>query len=283
MKRIIFIFLTVLLSATAGAQNWQAEFGAGISGYSGDLTQKVIQIRSIGPSGFFNLKYQFHPQILFRTGISWGNIGANDKNNKDSLLKRRNLSFKSNVYEFNIGLEVNLIDPIEPFEVKTLPYIFGGFGLFHFDPYAFDNSGKKVFLKPLSTEGQGLREYPSRKPYKLTQLCIPFGAGVKMKISDKTESGFEILFRKTFTDYLDDVSTRYVDYNILKDQKGEKAVEMAFRSITPAGVPLEPVTDDIRGNPSKKDLYYTIGFKLTVKLGKQKKKSTTAETSTTQQ
>ncbi len=56
-------------------------------------------------------------------------------------------------------------------------YVFGGVALFHFDPYVMD-SGEKVFLKPLSTEGQGLAEYPDRKAYSLTQFTLPFGAGV---------------------------------------------------------------------------------------------------------
>src|SRR5690606_13448162 len=81
----------------------------------------------------------------------------------------------------------------------------------------------KVFLKPLSTEGQGLPQYPDRKPYKLTQFAIPFGAGVKFRVSRNTVLAYEVGLRKIFTDYLDDVSTTYVDQATLLQERGRNA------------------------------------------------------------
>jgi hypothetical protein len=157
-------------------------------------------------------------------------------------------------------MEINLLTP-DLF--SSYPYVFGGFGLFHFNPYANDKNGSKVLLKPLSTEGEGFPEYPDKKNYTLWQPCLPFGGGVKKSLNDKYEIAFEFGFRKLFTDYLDDVSTTYVDQETLFFHKGEKAVEMASRnnSFTPH------LAGEIRGNPNKKDWYYFAGLKLLMKLG----------------
>jgi hypothetical protein len=105
------------------------------------------------------------------------------------------------------------------YNIKWTPYFFGGLAVFRFNPYAFDENGEKVFLKPLSTEGQGLDGY-NTKPYGLTQFALPAGFGLKYAFDDRVRLGFEVGLRKTFTDYLDDVSTNYADPNDLLAAKG---------------------------------------------------------------
>jgi hypothetical protein len=79
--------------------------------------------------------------------------------NRD-YLQARNLSFKSNLKEAFAVLEVSLLD----FSAKKFtPYAYGGVVVFHFNPYTYDTNNAKVFLEPLSTEGQGLADYPDRK------------------------------------------------------------------------------------------------------------------------
>lgn len=269
MKRIVFLLLQVGLFCTVRSQKMEWELQLGTLGYAGDLTQSVPSIHALGPSVGLVAQYRFHPQVSIRAGILYGHTGANDKFNKDTLLQRRNLSFKTSLAEAHLGVEVNLIDPADS---KVYPYVFAGLGIYHYNPYAFDETDNKVFLKPLSTEGQGLPEYPERKEYKLTQLSIPFGGGLKMRVNETFSVGFELGIRKTFNDYLDDVSTRYINYNVLEARKGTKAVEMAFRGITPQGVQAEPVTDDIRGNPKEKDVYYYMGFRLIFRKAPPRKK-----------
>jgi hypothetical protein len=153
-------------------------------------------------------------------------IEAADGKNMASL-QPRNLSFKSRLYEASLVGEYTFLD----MDYKQFsPYVFAGFALFHFSPYAFDTLGHKVFLQPLSTEGQGLAQYPDRKVYQRTQISLPFGGGIKFRVQDNVMLGFEIGMRKLFTDYLDDVSTTYVDEATLLAAKGPKAVEMAYRS-----------------------------------------------------
>jgi hypothetical protein len=98
-----------------------------------------------------------------------------------------------------------------------------GLSVFNFNPRAehFDSrrDGEWVNLKPLNTEGQGLSTFPNRKPYSKTQVSIPLGLGFKFAVHSNLNIGFEIGFRATRTDYLDDVGNTYA-YDPLVDLDG---------------------------------------------------------------
>lgn len=150
---------------------------------------------------------------------------------------------------------------------RFTPYIYGGIAVFHFNPWTTDNAGAKTYLKPLSTEGQGLSQYPEQKGYNLTQIALPFGVGLKYAVSDVFSIGIEFSQRKTFTDYIDDVSTYYIDKNVLLQAKGPKSVELAYRGgQSPVGSPLYPAHGEQRGTPSEMDWYYLIGITTEIKL-----------------
>lgn len=262
MRYCVIVFLFV---ATTSYGQWEAEVMAGVSGYRGDLTQQYILPKTLRPAINVNLKYNFNNDFVIRSGIAWGKVTGNDKNNKDIFIHARNLNFKSQILEISICTEYNLLEP-EIF--YAYPYIFGGIGLFHFNSYTFDRDNKKTFLRPLSTEGQGIAEYPNKKTYSNTQFCIPFGGGWKYNINDKFEIIYEIGYRLIFTDYLDDVSATYIDPNILLANRGAKAVELAYRAKPlPDGHPLPQGNGAQRGNTSVKDWYFINGIKLLIHLG----------------
>ena len=262
MRYCVIVFLFV---ATTSYGQWEAEVMAGVSGYRGDLTQQYILPKTLRPAINVNLKYNFNNDFVIRSGIAWGKVTGNDKNNKDIFIHARNLNFKSQILEISICAEYNLLEP-EIF--YAYPYIFGGIGLFHFNSYTFDRDNKKTYLRPLSTEGQGIAEYPNKKTYSNTQFCIPFGGGWKYNINDKFEIIYEIGYRLIFTDYLDDVSATYIDPNILLANRGPKAVELAYRAKPlPDGHPLPQGNGAQRGNTSVKDWYFINGIKLLIHLG----------------
>ncbi|CAN5406876.1 hypothetical protein BH11BAC3_BH11BAC3_38340 [soil metagenome] len=257
-------FVTICLLFTTNltyGQQWQAEIMGGVSGYSGDLTQKYFSSHSIGPAVNINIKYAtFNDFIVFRAGVGYGKVGANDKFNTDQSLLNRNLNFKTDILEASLCVEYNILDPKV---YEGYPYVFAGVGAFHFNPYTYDKDNKKTFLQPLGTEGQGLQQYPDRKPYSTTQLCIPFGLGWKMRINAKMDVIYEFGARFLFNDYLDDVSTTYVDPDILFITKGEKSAELSYRKLRSGGI----VEGSKRGNPKSKDQYYFTGFKFLINIG----------------
>ncbi|HUS03633.1 MAG TPA: hypothetical protein VMY77_17955, partial [Chitinophagaceae bacterium] len=153
---------------------------------------------------------------------------------------------------------------IDPYEHKVIPYVFAGIGYFHFNPYTEVTPGNKIFLKPLSTEGQGF--VSGQEPYNLSQFSIPFGGGIKLSLSDDVRVGVELSLRKTFTDYLDDVSTMYIDDNILLANRGQQAVDLAYRGDDVGSGPY-PAEGTPRGTLAAKDWYYFTGVTLSFRLG----------------
>jgi hypothetical protein len=255
--------LLLFLSTICSAQKWDAEVMVGITGYNGDLTQKLFSTHTFGPAGGFNIKYNLNYLVSLRAGFLYGSVQGSDRYNTQADLKKRNLNFFTNITEGNLCLEINLL---EPQYFWAYPYLFGGVGVYHFNPYTYDKTAHRVYLQPLGTEGQGLPAYPDRKPYALTQVCIPFGGGFKMNLSKDFDLVYELSGRYLFTDYLDDVSTTYVNAQaLMANNRPEAAVMYSRRNDNSI-----PVEGEIRGNPRVKDWYYFTGLKLLLHLGRQK-------------
>jgi hypothetical protein len=236
----------------------------GFANYSGDLQTKRLTLdQSHGTFGL-GLKYDITNHFSARVNFNYGRVEGNDKKN-EGLLKARNLNFQSAIIEGNLMIEYTLLDLAEK---KFSPYVFAGVAIYHFNPYTYDTLGNKINLQPLGTEGQGLSQYPDRKPYNLTQFAIPFGAGLKLRVSDNVVLSYEIGLRKLFTDYLDDVSSTYVDQSLLNQARGPRAVEMAYRGgELKGGDPNYPADGAVRGGPKYKDWYYFTGVGISIGIG----------------
>jgi len=262
MKKFLWVILCIPVGGSF-AQQLHITARGGFAGYQGDLQSKRITLDQSSFAFGLGLKYDFTPHWSVRAEFNSGKIEADDKKNEPQL-QLRNLSFQSKVVEGNLLAEYSLFDLTER---KITPYFFGGIALFHFNPYAYDTLGNKLYLKPLSTEGQGLPQYPNRKEYKLTQFAIPFGAGFRYRVAENVTLGYELGLRKTFTDYLDDVSTSYVDQFTLAQERGAKAVEMAFRGgELKNSTAVYPPEGEVRGGSDFKDWYYFHGITVTVAL-----------------
>ena len=260
----IFILLLISLPFSLLSQNLHVDVFGGIANYQGDLQGKRLDIKQSKPAVGLGLSYDLSNKLIVRTGFTYGTVMGDDKKNTTAKgVAERNLNFKSAVAELHLGLEYNLFN-LE--ERSFTPYVFAGVAGFHFNPYTKDLAGNKFFLQPLSTEGQGLAAYPERKEYKLTQFSIPFGGGVKFRLSDDLQVGVEMGLRKLFTDYLDDVSNVYADQNILLNAKGAKAVELAFRGDEINPNEPYPSNGDQRGNAKSKDFYYFSGIKISKRI-----------------
>ena len=235
----------------------------GLMNYQGDLNPSSFKFTHSQFSGGIIVRKPLNRFFALRAGATIGTIKAADRWNR-GYLKQRNLSFTTTVKEAYLGLELTLLD----FSSKRFtPYVYGGLALFHYNPWTLDRQGVKTYLKPLSTEGQGLPQYPEQHPYRLTDIAIPFGGGMKFAVSDGLALGIEFSQRKSFTDYLDDVSSHYVDRSILQQAKGSKAVELSFREPeVPNGRTLYPAHGEKRGTPSEMDWYYFFGITMEFKL-----------------
>ena len=196
----------------------------------------------------------------YRLSFSYGVVSANDADSNAENRQRRNLNFRSRILELALTGEFNFLGRDRRFS----PYIFGGVALFNFNPEA-EYQGRRVALQPLGTEGQGMENFPGR--YSRTQLSIPMGLGFKFAINDRLNIGLEAGLRKTFTDYLDDVSGSYVNYNELLAGNGQLAANLANRTGEFLGTdPVIVATGTQRGNPDSKDWYFMSGVTLSYNL-----------------
>lgn len=237
------------------------EFGLGGASYYGDLTEKMIPFQNAGLATLLGVSYSVTTHIRPMLTASFMRLGADDKNNSRQNLKDRNLNFKSNVFDINLGLRYHFL----PSSVYLIsPYVYGGIGVFHFNPYTTDRTGTKHFLQPLGTEGQRLPN-ASQAPYALTQFQLPFGAGLNYILNRGFSIALDATFRKTFTDYLDDVSTFYVDRNLLS-QQNPVLPSLAFRGDEVVPGAAYPSSTLPRGNPRKMDFYYTVGLKIVYQI-----------------
>lgn len=262
MKKASILLLLLFTAQLIFAQRFHVGVFGGLAAYNGDLTDKVFPKKvtngAIGITG----NYELTDNIMLRAGYTYAIVGGADRFSDDPELIGRNLSFETSVNEFSLLGEYYLLNL---YDNRISPYGFAGLAVYHFDPYAYNGGSNKIYLKELSTEGQGLPGYAS-KPYALTQLAIPFGAGVKFAVTDNLHLGLEIGYRKLFTDYLDDVSTTYADPADLLAGKGQLSVDMSYRG-DDVGLPNYPAKGVQRGSAAKKDAYYFTGLHLTYRLG----------------
>ena len=236
----------------------------GVSNYYGDLQPKMFPSYGYQPVAGIVYKYFMNPHIGIRLGASYTNLSAADSMSNIKVNQERNLSFATHLFEFHGALEFNLL-PIEILKRKATPYFFGGVSVFYFNPYALDDNGDKVYLRPLSTEGEGLPMYPDRKQYSLVNLAFPFGAGMKFFIGQRIMLTGEVGFRYTNTDYLDDVSKSYVNLDTLQAYKGKLARQMSYRGNTVVGWDHNnPDYGFQRGDSKSNDWFYYVNITATV-------------------
>jgi len=188
----------------------------------------------------------------------------------------RNLHFKTKISEVYAAVEIYptyFFEQYDGLKGKLRPYLLGGVGMFHFNPEVKDVDGKWVETHRLSLEGQGFAAYPDNKPYKLTQKNLLAGIGFKYYFSENLYTGFEILHRKLFTDYVDDVSHDYYIDPIHFDQNLSAADALIARRIYYRGTYTFPTTRPYeeyaqRGDPTDNDAYFSSILRLGWRMGK---------------
>lgn len=237
MKQIVVALLLLLSGGSLLAQNalQRSEVGLSFGGmnYLGDLNDQSMLGR-VNMAGGVSLRYCYDSRWSLALGGSYGHI---EGGNPD-VIRRRNLSFRSSLIEGSLRAEFNFFPYglVVSSQRRSTPYIFCGIGLFKFNPQAMvvdPATGETEWynLQPLGTEGQGTAAYPERQKYQLIEVSMPFGFGYRWRLSPSMHLTVEYGWRKTWTDYLDDVSTTYVGAELLNGTSaGSMAAVLADRS-----------------------------------------------------
>ena len=298
LYRVVLTIISITLYAQLGFSQIQPQlefgFSWGSTKFIGDINGNSPRDKSFNGIkhnllsryiGGVYASYHLIDPITITASINRGRIDGADSlemrtGELADLRKGRSLLFKSAITEATLSAEIDpigmLTNSSNVVEHKLRPYITVGIGLFHFNPQGEyihpDNSKSWVDLKPLRTEGQGMSSHPDRKEYNLTQFTTPIGLGIKYYISASIYTSLEYVYRKTFTDYIDDVSTRYIANQDFINHFGAGnsstviAIQMANKAAFKNGG-LAPPSYDVnskRGSPLRKDAYSSVSIKIAV-------------------
>jgi hypothetical protein len=250
MKKFLLTLAIAAISSVTFSQTAEVGLLGGLSYYLGDLNPGIHFLGSRpawGAVARVNLDNRWVARVSFVRGRVRGD---DSKGNTNDL---RGLKFESRLTDISLTAEFNFFDYFTGSRKNLMsPFIFGGIGMVIFDPRA-----DGVSLRGLGTEGQNVG-FDGRKPYSRIAPTIPFGIGIKYSLSRRLCFSGEWGMRKTFTDYIDDVSTTYY---------------LDAASIDPAN-PEQLMSDPTllhkpyqeRGNPATNDWYCFAGINITYKF-----------------
>ncbi len=258
MRHFLFIALVAnLFASVADAQSFYSVrrerslilvAGTGTSTYFGELANDGDYIDA-KPNLNAGLQYFFGNHISARAEITWFSLKGSDAIAGDPGRVPRNLSFNSNNYEISGTAAYSLFSNGDRFYRRPGINIYGfaGFGFIFFNPTT-EYNGDKVALQPLQTE---------LVAYNRFGLVIPYGLGLRLKVTPIFNISIEGGYRTTFTDYLDDVSTTHKDPSKFSDPLAaalsDRRPEIG-KAIVPDGTK--------RGNPKTNDGYMLLNAKL---------------------
>jgi hypothetical protein len=234
-----------------GASNYLGEMG-GTSDTRHDFIKDIKLSKTEFTLGGF-ARYKFTPLISAKAGLNWVRIEGADYLSTNPGRRGRNLSFQNNIFELELTGEVffyEIPDLGHTYRYRNdfRMYAFAGISALYHNPRAH-YQGEWVNLRPLKTEG---------KTYSSFAAAVPLGIGLYFTVEKRHRIGWEFDWRTTFTDYLDDVSTVYIDPSELSSPE---AIALANRR-DELGDNVEGVPDAVnyvpgkkRGDPSHKDSY----------------------------
>lgn len=270
MKNLLLIFVISIFGLTS-LKSQYLEYGIGVGGsvYWGDMNSpdfgSNISNMNLAVQGM--AKLNFSKYIAVKGNLLYGTLSGDDSRSFVEWQKQRNLNFRSTLIEFAVLGEYHVFGYNFGEENPISPYVTAGFGMFYFNPTTKLN-GVTYELQPLGTEGQGMPGFASK--YNRISFAIPFGAGAKVKVNDRVNFSVDILARRTFTDYIDDLSTNYVSYEELAAGNGAIAASLGNRvgEYFEQDEPFDVMTGAQRGGADIKDYYFTMMVTVTFKLNK---------------
>ena len=271
MRKLLYITILLLFSFTARSQYYMdIGFSMGAANYLGEIggkektrrdfvaDMKLEQTRQV-LGGF--VRYKFSPLFSFKGGLTYAKIQGADNLSTNPPRVGRNLSFKNNMVELATTAEINFFQANDVgrtgrFRLDFRAYTFIGAAALYSNPQALYN-GEWYDLRPLMTEGQP-------KPYSQFHFAIPAGAGLYYTVRRKHRLGWEIGWRTTFTDYLDDASTTYASSEQLNNDPLRIGIANRRSEVTDAGLPGPEnyAYGNKRGDPTHNDSYFftTISY-----------------------
>ncbi|MCB9189429.1 MAG: hypothetical protein H6599_09150 [Flavobacteriales bacterium] len=270
----IFTFLLVIIELSNSYGQYLTDFGLniGASNYLGEIGGKAdtrrdfifdMKLEQTKPSYGAFIRHRFNESYGITTTLTFANIAGTDAITSNPARKERNLSFSNMITELSARGEyyfytIHDVGNHGRYWVNFRPYFFAGLGIFHHAPKT-EYKGEVYNLRPLQTEGVN---------YSLLSVSIPAGLGFYFTYKNRYRVSFEMCYRKTFTDYLDDISSTFASDAELNS---DLAIDLANRNdeIDENTSEIDPhnyEAGSIRGNASDKDAFLTTHFGISYVL-----------------
>ncbi len=258
----------------AGAAQFLGDLG-GLNKVGTHFSPVDLEISLTRPAITAGYRYKFTKNFNWFSSFNYLVVAGDDKLTTEPFRNNRNLNFKSNIFELSTRAELaffrnkaghryNIRNTSgKRYKSNTWELLgFIGIGMFYYNPKGKQPGGGYVKLRRLHTEGQGLPGGP--KQYSNVSVSIPIGIAFRAMLNKYWSVGIEINYRKTFTDYIDDVSTVYYDKYKLGQAYGPTSVTMSDPS---KGTITGATSPDAAGNAAQrgdkqKDSY--MGIQITV-------------------
>ncbi len=240
--KILLLLAIAILTKNVYSQNIELGGWLGTSHYFGELNTEFSVVEP-GFAGGVGIRFLFNDRVSLQSMLGYAWIYGSDKNSNNTFEKKRNLSFTSPIIDFTNQIEFNFLPYVHGSSDFFTPYLSAGLSVFYYDPRA-EIDGKKYSLRDLGTEGQAIGE----EYFEYTGALVT-GIGMKWDITHVWSMNFEVSYRFTFTDYVDDVSTVYPNPGELESLRGEIAAKLSDRS----GIPGFAIQGQQRGNSRDTD------------------------------
>ena len=186
MKRFLSItLLTLLVALVAPAQQYMYEVGPslGITGYLGESNNGMLfKHPSVTGGGIF--RYNHNSRWAFKANLNYGHLIGDTKDDASQYPDGANHKVSTHLMDLGLTAEFNFLNfgrgpaykkykPISPYMVAGVGFVF-----------AICNGNHASFT-------------------------VPIGIGVKYKLKDRVNLGFEFTMRKEFSDRIDGLSDLY--------------------------------------------------------------------------
>jgi hypothetical protein len=226
-------------------ETWHIGFTMSTTRYCGDLSERY-QFRNLQLdwAAETHIRYRFTYRFSCRADIGLYRLRGDQQytDNKDNRL-----SFTTLNPSFNLGVQWDFRSTELD---RNVLYLIGFTGVTRLNPEAiYQNVSYK--LAPLQTEGLFYAQWVGQGGY---------GLGVPFVLSRRALLRTEAIYTHVFSDYVDDVSYRYVNKSgrsIVEQGLADRRAEYGL-SANPAGAQ--------RGNSQRNDGYIKFGVQLSVKL-----------------
>ncbi len=183
-QKFLGLLLSLSLSVASGQSHEIGIFFGG-SNFIGDVGNTQYVAPNSGSIGLFYRGLLFR-QIHIRAGINTSQLNGYDTESNLYRRKNRGFSIENNIIESYLGLEMDFLDfELKPLELGWTTYMFLGLSYLQYQKGNFNNNNTFVNYGKDNT------------------FALPFGIGLKMKISEKIMLGIEVLPRYTFSNSID--------------------------------------------------------------------------------